>query len=681
MVFMFLCFASKGQNVVTGVVINDRNQSQPRVKISVNKSAYTQTNKDGKFDVEIRGEKPKIVEIQKAGFEILKWDYSEDKGLTVIIAAEKKTFSGSVLYADGSNAGAQKIEFIISGGLNFQTNSDVSGKFQIALPGDLLLSELQSVNVSGKRAAFKISQENFFTLTTDKNPAAKSDVQQSANNLSASVTLQFLENDKPLAKIEFQLDGLKILTDKDGKVKVPRGALSKLSPGKFSIVKIDSTGSDYFIIRLKKASASNQEIEGNFNDVIEKLEQQKQRAVAENALIYAKINDINEKLKNNPNLSDDEKKQLRGTLLRLEGQVENNNKAFEEAQKKTTALIVMLRNTLEQKDSVSNAAQERLKAIELEKERERVEAQRKIIIISTIALVMAFASFAFYSILRKVRKQKAEIAAQAASLAELNSLVVSKNEKITDSIRYALTIQQAVLPDDDRLNAVSEQHFVIFRPKDIVSGDFYWVSDPNRHKDILVACVDCTGHGVSGAFMSLISNTLLNQIVNIDGLTDTAKILEQLNTDIRKSLKQEQKANKDGMDLAICKITREEEQILISFTGAKRPIWIMRENSDVVEVYKGDLKSIGGDLRKNRDFTVQEIIVRKGDTLYMMTDGFVDQCNDAKEKFGTKRLLETIPQISRYDLISQKKQLQKLLDEHQKQEEQRDDITIIAFRF
>lgn len=294
---------------------------------------------------------------------------------------------------------------------------------------------------------------------------------------------------------------------------------------------------------------------------------------------------------------------------------------------------------------------------------------------------MAFASFAFYTILQKVKKQKSEIAKQAQSLTELNQLVVLKNVKITDSIRYAQTIQQAVLPDDERLRAVSENYFVVFKPKDIVSGDFYWVSDTNRSKDVLVACVDCTGHGVSGAFMSLIANTLLNQIVNQDGITDTAEILERLDAGIRKSLKQEQKANKDGMDLAICKFLKSGENVRVCFTGAKRPLFIVRKGAQEVEILKGDLRSIGGDRRRNREFTVQETELKNGDITYLMTDGFVDQSSENKEKFGTKKLLEILPETAKMTLSEQKTLFENMLEKHKGEEEQRDDISVLAFKF
>jgi serine phosphatase RsbU (regulator of sigma subunit) len=664
------------QNIITGVVVNERSQPQARVKISVNKSPFTITNKDGKFDLEIKSAKPKLVEIQKAGFEVKKWDFSEEKGLSVIISAVEKTYSGRAELSDGKPAQAKELVFYFAD-FNFSAKTDNAGNFSLAIPGDVLLAGMKEIKSGNQKVSFKISADNQLLLTFDK----KNDAKKEEQLLSRTVTLQFLENDQALENVEFSLDGIKVKTNKEGQVKVPRGALSKVISAKYKIVKIDSTGNDFFILKLTANAQTKELIEGNFNEVIAKLEYQKQEAVAQNAVIYAKINEINETLKSNPNLSSDERKQLRGTLLRLEGQVNLNNKAFEEAQKKTTALIDMLRNTLEQKDSVSLAAQERIKVIEIEKERERIEAQRNIIIISSIAAVLAFASFAFYTILQKVKKQKAEIVKQAQTLTELNQLIVLKNVKITDSIRYAQTIQQAVLPDDERMRAVSENYFVVFKPKDIVSGDFYWVSDTNRSRDVLVACVDCTGHGVSGAFMSLIANTLLNQIVNQDGITDTAEILEKLDAGIRKSLKQEQKANKDGMDLAICKFMRNEENVRVCFTGAKRPLFIVRKAAQEVEILKGDLRSIGGDRRRNREFTVQETVLKNGDIVYLMTDGFVDQSSENKDKFGTKKLLEILPETAKMTLSEQKSLFENLLEKHKGEEEQRDDISVLAFKF
>jgi serine phosphatase RsbU (regulator of sigma subunit) len=547
----------------------------------------------------------------------------------------------------------------------------------VLIPSDILLSEILSVTSNNQKLSFKVSAKDEFLVKYSKIQKQEATEKEHKNEVSASVSLKFLEKNRPIVGIEFIFDGIKMKTDVKGIVKVPRGALGKLKTNPYIIEKIDSTSASNFVISLKKAEP----IEGDFNDVITQLEQQKQAVVVQNAAIYNKISEINDRLKNNKNLSEDERKQLRGSVLRLEGQLNENNRAFEDAQKKTSALLTMVKNAIEQKDSVSQAANVRIKQIEEENEQEKAESRRTLIFISSIAIVLAIASFAFFNILRKVNKQKAEITAQANNLTQLNDLIVSKNEKITDSIRYAQTIQQAILPDDERMAAISKESFVLYKPKDIVSGDFYWVSDTNKQKDVFIACVDCTGHGVSGAFMSLIANTLLNQIVNQEGISDTATILEMLNSGIRKSLKQEQKVNKDGMDLSICKISHTENGTKIYFTGAKRPLWIVRNNTKIVEVFKGDLKSIGGDQRKNREFTVQAIDVFEGDMLYMMTDGFVDQCNVTKEKFGTKQLLELIPQIASKALYLQKNDLQNALASHQASEEQRDDISIIGLRF
>jgi serine phosphatase RsbU (regulator of sigma subunit) len=296
----------------------------------------------------------------------------------------------------------------------------------------------------------------------------------------------------------------------------------------------------------------------------------------------------------------------------------------------------------------------------------------------------------------ELHQQQEEITAQRdfieqknKELTKQNDMILEQHKQITDSIRYALTIQHAILPEEDLFKNAFSDYFIIFRPKDIVSGDFYWyVAIPNdnyygeRH---YLACVDCTGHGVPGGFMSMIGYSLLNEIVSINKIKEPSSILEHLNLAIRHSLQQNKlgrDANTDGMDITLVMFEKlEDESTRITFSGAKTTLYYMHKNRNEVLQIKGDKKTIGGVLiNKERQFTDQQLLLKEGDTLYLMTDGFCDQNNSQRIKFGTLRFVEMLQQMAHQPLEKQKDLLEFALEDHQGDSHQRDDITVLGVR-
>jgi len=283
----------------------------------------------------------------------------------------------------------------------------------------------------------------------------------------------------------------------------------------------------------------------------------------------------------------------------------------------------------------------------------------------------------------------ASYTAIAIDNAKAYDTIQNKNRNITDSIRYAQTIQQAVLPSNERMSQYLADYFVLFRPKDIVSGDFYWFSHVDNYT--FIATVDCTGHGVPGAFMSMIGHSILNEIVNEKKVFEPSEILEQLNSQVRKALKQERqlrneddRANDDGMDVAFCRLEYKSTHTEVAFTGAKRPfIYTMPTTSNGNEAFylRGSNKTIGGVRNKlDKNFTTQYVDLPKGAMIYLSTDGYADQNNNQQEKFGTPKLLRLLQEISTLKLYEQKAKLEQTLDLHQRGEEQRDDISMIGIR-
>jgi len=261
--------------------------------------------------------------------------------------------------------------------------------------------------------------------------------------------------------------------------------------------------------------------------------------------------------------------------------------------------------------------------------------------------------------------------------------IEEKNRNITDSIRYANTIQGAVLPHQNEFAKLFNEHFILYNPKDIVSGDFYWLA---QKKGITyLAVIDCTGHGVPGAFMSMIGHSILTEVINEIPKSSPAKILEEMNDRLVMALHQNQESNSDGMDMCLCAFhtvaSAESETIKIEYAGAKRNLYYALPNpNSQIEILTATRRSIGGKRRVEKPFENNEINVPKGTTFYLTTDGYVDQNNPNGEKIGTLQFLEILNQISDKPLAEQHLYLINFLDTFQKTNLQRDDITIVGIR-
>ena len=263
-----------------------------------------------------------------------------------------------------------------------------------------------------------------------------------------------------------------------------------------------------------------------------------------------------------------------------------------------------------------------------------------------------------------------------------------QNRQIKASIDYAKTIQQAILPSDEQIAAYF-RFFTLYRPKDIVSGDFYWfanISDSATER-FMLAAIDCTGHGVPGAFMSMIGSRLLNELVIKKQEYDPAAILLTLDSEIKNALRQEQTDNKDGMDVCLCllepasKNITENTRTKVTFCGAKRPLFYYSFSEDKMIIVKGTRRSIGG-FRDRRGFPFQnhELILEKGDMIYLTSDGLIDQNGPDRHRFGKKRFAKIINENGYKSPEEQKIAFEEALDNHQKGEEQRDDITLLGIR-
>jgi serine phosphatase RsbU (regulator of sigma subunit) len=265
--------------------------------------------------------------------------------------------------------------------------------------------------------------------------------------------------------------------------------------------------------------------------------------------------------------------------------------------------------------------------------------------------------------------------------------ILRQNENITASIYYALTIQQAILPEEDELRKVFDC-FIIYLPKDIVSGDFYWFSrkgsSKTRMNSFYVAVVDCTGHGVPGGFLSMIGARTLDSIVNEQKMEQTDEILELMDTRIRQALNQQKTDNEDGMDVCLCKISYpgvegSSDEVYLSFSGARRSLFMIRDGQRV-EILGGDRRTVGGKYFNPNPFLKHELVLRKGDRIYLTSDGLMDQHSPAREKFGTRRFCDFLNINGLIDMQEQRKRLENEIFGFMNPEKQRDDITIVGIK-
>ena len=223
---------------------------------------------------------------------------------------------------------------------------------------------------------------------------------------------------------------------------------------------------------------------------------------------------------------------------------------------------------------------------------------------------------------------------------------------IKDSINYAERIQRAMLPSDVTIQKNLPQSFILFKPRDVVSGDFYWFS--HREGIDYIAAVDCTGHGVPGAFMSMVGSSLLNEIILTMHTKDPSEILSLLNKGVQDALKQRENQTRDGMDLALCAIDYKNRNV--KYVGANRALWIIKNGATEVEEIKATKCAIGGFTDESQHYTTHKLQFVEGDTIYMSSDGYADQFGGTNgKKLMTKRFKEVLLGIQNQDMIMQHK--------------------------
>jgi serine phosphatase RsbU (regulator of sigma subunit) len=328
-----------------------------------------------------------------------------------------------------------------------------------------------------------------------------------------------------------------------------------------------------------------------------------------------------------------------------------------------------------QKDSLEYS---RLKEIETLKSKQfqtemeyKINRQKIIIVVSVLFLILIslFSAFLVRSIKDKIKVNH--------ELSEQKQIVQRKNEEITDSINYAKRIQQSLLPTNQQMAEILNDFFLLYLPKDIVSGDFYWIKKINEN-EFFLGVGDCTGHGVPGAIMSALSIQQLNELSFRS--TEPNEILTQLNNSLKKILQQDEEGqSKDGLDISLCKLNINTGKLI--FSGANRNLWIFKENDQMQEI-KADKCGIGGHTPSNQSFQFHEIELQKNDLVVLSTDGFADQFGgDKLKKIGSRKLKELISVFKTLKTDQIHIELENFFIHWKQQSEQTDDVCVLGFKF
>ncbi|MDP2386419.1 MAG: tetratricopeptide repeat protein [Bacteroidota bacterium] len=312
---------------------------------------------------------------------------------------------------------------------------------------------------------------------------------------------------------------------------------------------------------------------------------------------------------------------------------------------------------------------ERLKTISAEEDK-----RHKIVVwsIGAILLIVVVFSVFLYKRFRITNKQKDIIEIQ-------KHLVDEKQKEIIDSITYAKRIQQAILPAVGLMKKSLPHSFILYKPKDIVAGDFFWFESLDSPKQIFIAAADCTGHGVPGAMVSVVCSNALNRAVNEFKIRETGFILDKTKDLVIETFEKSGEGVMDGMDISLASITHiENVSIRLNWSGANNPLWYVK--NEELMVLKGDKQPIGKS-DHHQSFTTHTVELNRGDVFYLFTDGYVDQFGGPKgKKFKHKQMQELISSIFKLPLVQQSEMLAQKFEEWMGDLEQADDVTVIGIR-
>lgn len=652
--FCFLLFYSQNMPAQTeiaikGQTLNEDGKSVGSVTVTIDNKKVTSTG-SGAFQVYLKqGTAPQTVTATKAGLAIKEWNYdAKNRTLTIVMHARRNTLRGEI--RNKFNEVSTNVYVFVKGVNDDKpAKTDNEGKFSITLPDDYKPNKdtpffVDGLVVDSKEISFK--DDHFVVLR--KPQAAKEIVQGEVKQAQEKVI------EPAVVKEKEKKNPSKIPDDFDYK-------------REFEQVYTDLEN------QRRVLKESGEKVRGDLSRITDKVREQ---GISANRAI------------------------IRDEMLSLEMQLAENNKAYNESQLKTNEVIERLKNELIERDSLNSLTQEKLKEVTQEKKEAEERFNRNILIASVLIVLLLVLAIVFYFAGKRIQKQSRQISLQSQEIKVKNTalesqkdvleqqkiIIEKKNLHITASINYAQRIQCAMLPSLQDIQKFLPKSFLLFKPKEAVSGDFYWVAeqkDDYGAEKVIIAAVDCTGHGVPGAFMSMVGDGLLNQIVKLQQIISPELILKELDKGIRDSLNQDETDNKDGMDIAVCVIDKYNDKL--EFAGAKNPL-IYIQNGELHEI-AGDKLHIGGQIRKekekfqNKHFTKHIIDTTQATTCYIFSDGFEDQFGgESNKKFTKRQLYKLLLDNHQLPIEEQKFLLERTISDWMGINSQIDDILVMGFQ-
>ncbi|MEM1135359.1 MAG: SpoIIE family protein phosphatase [Bacteroidota bacterium] len=723
------------QNTFKGFVVDEEGLPVVGLKVSLGKG-FVLTDKDGNFVAEVSDENKKLDNIQifKRGHALRNWEKVKQENEEAIKIFTKYTAFDLLgkAFDEYGNLLSEANVALTSADPKIEAKTNTKGVFSMHIPSFVRVNKNSNFLINGR----KVEQSGIEFQD-------KGGILHISLPIKMQTLVVFDEGNQRLTNFTLDVNNKSYTTNTNGEVKIRLGDKqdNSFKAADFELNEVKYLPTDRFIMLYLKPTEANAVVDNSsepdtqkavevelaktdtedlieiyskdFNYIINELELEKQLLIERSNQIRTEMEKVASKMSAEKSLSQAEKDALHDYMKKLEEQLIENDLAYEDAQVKTKEIIDRMKTAMINKDSINSVTEEKLEEVVIEKEKVEKEQERDFIIFSVVACSLLSILGVTFITSRRIKKQRNELALvnrqlndakdellenvkeinsqnqeikeQSENLKSLNNVVLLKNKKITDNIRYALTVQEAILPEKERMERFFKDFFITYIPKDIVSGDFYWFAhipaeDSNKEK-IIVAAVDCTGHGVSGAFMSLIGSTLLNEIVNQRKIYDTAQILYELNLNVAKQLKQKEKANNDGMDVSLCCIEKQESNnYFINFSGAKRSFTYYDHKAKEIKSIRGDRKSVGGKQNIDYQFSKKEIRLHEGDSIYLDSDGLIDQNNAERERFGTKQLQNLLSDIADKPMPEQKNILEERLATYQAGTEQRDDILMMGIR-
>ncbi len=622
--------------------------------ILVNDKYYFSDSPEGNFTIGIKkGEVPTIVKTLSPYFFMQDWWYNvQNSQIHIVVSHQKPVALRGVVYdATGNKLDDVKIEIA---GVRQPAYTKNGGKFTMDLPAHLTLNRNSTLMANGKQIPtgdfmMKKNKGVIYLKMRILEPIISSEKPNISTENTPINGASDTQNTTQTAGKNFVFEDADIEIDTD------------------SNSKIDSISI----------------FQNNINQIINLLEAEKHNLTLSSEEIRRRMEEFSGQL-NSQELSSEHKKLLEKEVRKLEKQLINNELSYQDAQEKTHQLITQIEQVIFQKDSLGSAS----KSLERQYQAEKAGRQKDWLVFGIIGILLAGLAMIFFIYGRKNRQQRQEIEAQNMQLERQKTEILQKNEKLesqsheiqehnkvmTDSIHAACYIQEAMLPVKQVFKDNFSESFVFYKPRNILSGDFYHLE--KQEDKILLTVADCTGHGVQGALISVLGMSELNKIIR-SGIEQPHQIMNQLHQNLHHHLHQDPTRSGAGMDISICLINKSAKTL--TFAGAKNPLIYVQDGE--LHILNASRKSVGG-LGEERNFESQTLKLTSGlTTFYMASDGFQDQFGgEHHRKYMSGNFRNLLAKMHTQPLDNQLKTLENTFQEWKGTQSQTDDILVVGFR-